>query len=87
MKRVAAAKTGLEVALLWMRRISGQLDLSNNNKVFLGGSCNPTTWRRDIAMPLMEQSGVLYYNPQVEEVRGSASDADLLSGSCHYFYF
>ena len=33
--------------------------------VFLGGSCNPTTWRKDIAMPLLEAGGVTYYNPQV----------------------
>lgn len=35
--------------------------------VFLGGSCNPTTWRRDVAMPLLEASHVKYFNPQVDE--------------------
>ena len=34
--------------------------------VFLGGSCNPTTWRKDIAIPLLEENNVDYYNPQVE---------------------
>jgi hypothetical protein len=36
-------------------------------KVFLGGSCNPTTWRKNIAIPLLERAGVEYYNPQVDE--------------------
>ena len=31
---------------------------------FLGGSCNPTTWRHDVSIPLLEKSGVAYYNPQ-----------------------
>jgi hypothetical protein len=35
--------------------------------VFLGGSCNPTTWRQQIAIPLLERANVTYYNPQVEE--------------------
>jgi hypothetical protein len=64
MHRVAAAKTGLEVALAWMKRISGNRDTANG-KVFLGGSCNPTTWRRGIAMPILEEAGVPFYNPQV----------------------
>ena len=33
--------------------------------VFLGGSCNPTTWRKDIAIPLLDAAGSSYYNPQV----------------------
>ena len=33
-------------------------------QVFLGGSCNPTTWRQDIAMPLLDKNAVHYYNPQ-----------------------
>jgi hypothetical protein len=35
--------------------------------VFLGGACNPTTWRRDVAMPALERAGVSYFNPQVDE--------------------
>ena len=34
--------------------------------VFLGGSCNPTTWRREIAIPMLEQNNIGYFNPQVE---------------------
>jgi hypothetical protein len=32
--------------------------------VFLGGSCNPTTWRRDIAIPHFKVQGITFYNPQ-----------------------
>ncbi|EQC41598.1 hypothetical protein, variant [Saprolegnia diclina VS20] len=35
--------------------------------VFLGGSCNPTRWRRDVAIPMLDEAGVSYYNPQVDE--------------------
>jgi len=35
--------------------------------VFLGGSCNPTTWRMDLAMPLLESNLVSFYNPQVDD--------------------
>ena len=35
--------------------------------VFLGGACNPTTWRKDIAIPILEQEGISYFNPQVDE--------------------
>jgi len=35
--------------------------------VFLGGSCNPTTWRKQIVIPLLEKQGITYYNPQVEK--------------------
>ena len=31
--------------------------------MFLGGSCNPTAWRRDQSIPLLEREGVTYYNP------------------------
>lgn len=36
-------------------------------QVFLGGSCNPTTWRKDIAIPVLEDGGVTYYNPQTDD--------------------
>ena len=36
-------------------------------KVFLGGSCNPTTWRADIAIPLLESKEITFFNPQVDE--------------------
>ncbi|XP_033609101.1 uncharacterized protein LOC111868871 isoform X4 [Cryptotermes secundus] len=34
-------------------------------EVFLGGSCNPTTWRQDVAIPMLKNLGITYYNPQV----------------------
>nr|CAD7459381.1 unnamed protein product [Timema tahoe] len=34
-------------------------------EVFLGGSCNPTTWRQDVAIPTLKSLGITYYNPQV----------------------
>lgn len=34
--------------------------------IFLGGSCNPTTWREDIARPYLDTLGISYYNPQVD---------------------
>lgn len=36
-------------------------------QVFLGGSCNPTTWRKDVAIPFLERNAITYYNPQVDE--------------------
>ncbi|XP_063394058.1 uncharacterized protein LOC134679131 isoform X2 [Cydia fagiglandana] len=35
-------------------------------EVFLGGSCNPTTWRKEIAIPKLKKMGITYFNPQVE---------------------
>ena len=37
------------------------------SNVFLGGSCNPTTWRKDVAMPALDAAGVPYFNPQVAD--------------------
>jgi len=43
-------------------------DSSNANAcdIFLGGACNPTTWRKDIAMGFLSSEGVSFYNPQVD---------------------
>lgn len=35
--------------------------------VFLGGSCNPTTWRFTHAIPALEAAGLSYFNPQVKD--------------------
>lgn len=35
-------------------------------QIFLGGSCNPTTWRQNLAIPFLDTHGISYYNPQVE---------------------
>ncbi|CAI8039010.1 hypothetical protein GBAR_LOCUS21707, partial [Geodia barretti] len=34
--------------------------------VFLGGSCNPTSWRKDIVIPRLLKEGISFYNPQVD---------------------
>ncbi|CAF1189240.1 unnamed protein product [Didymodactylos carnosus] len=34
-------------------------------QVFLGGSCNPTTWRHEQAIPYFQSRSVSYFNPQV----------------------
>ena len=39
--------------------------LTAQQQVFLGGSCNPTTWRKSIVIPELEANGITYYNPQV----------------------
>jgi hypothetical protein len=36
--------------------------------VFLGGSCNPTTWRTDIARQAFDTAGITYYDPQTKPV-------------------
>lgn len=38
-----------------------------NNVIFLGGSCNPTKWRAEIAIPFLEKNNIPYYNPQVDD--------------------
>ena len=35
-------------------------------KVFLGGTCNESTWRNKL-IPLLEEKGLEYYNPVVED--------------------
>ncbi|KAJ6633543.1 hypothetical protein Bhyg_16976, partial [Pseudolycoriella hygida] len=39
----------------------------NAPEVFLGGSCNPTTWRKDVAIPALDEFGISFYNPQVSD--------------------
>lgn len=38
-------------------------DCNNVPEVFLGGSCNPTTWRADVAIPTLQKLGISFYNP------------------------
>jgi raw len=34
-------------------------------KIFLGGTAGHTTWRKDTAIPVLEEMGMSYYNPQL----------------------
>lgn len=38
-------------------------DCNSAPEVFLGGSCNPTTWRADVAIPTLQNLGISFYNP------------------------
>jgi len=38
--------------------------LVSNFQVFLGGACNPTSWRQDVAIPILSQHSISFYNPQ-----------------------
>ncbi|XP_019621186.1 PREDICTED: uncharacterized protein LOC109467612 [Branchiostoma belcheri] len=40
-------------------------DLTIRRDVFLGGSCANTTWREQIAIPLLRKHGITYFNPQL----------------------
>lgn len=35
-------------------------------KIFLGGTCNKSTWRDEL-IPLLEEKGIEYFNPVVED--------------------
>ena len=35
--------------------------------VYLGGSCGATSWRRDDIIPILNQHGVTFFDPQVSE--------------------
>ncbi|KAK4473847.1 hypothetical protein MN116_003179 [Schistosoma mekongi] len=50
--------------------ISTSLEASSGHDrydFFLGGACNPTTWRKDVAIPILDRLGLTYYNPQVDD--------------------
>ena len=50
----------------WKPHPKHYANLPCQHEVFLGGSCNPTTWRKDSAIPTLHQKGVTYFNPQVD---------------------
>jgi len=34
-------------------------------EVYLGGTCGMTTWREDVAIPILRKHGISYFNPQL----------------------
>lgn len=59
-------KTAVSIAYEYGDLIMILLDFSgcaSNCEVFLGGSCNPTTWRTDTAIPELKKHGITFYNP------------------------
>lgn len=61
-------------------------DCCSAPEVFLGGSCNPTTWRADVAIPTLKNLGISFYNPvSVQSVKWrfeSESSVMLIELSC-----
>ena len=45
-------------------KLKTQKSSSPSYDVFLGGSCGPTTWRADVAVPYLRSNGITFYNPQ-----------------------
>merc|ERR1719187_773197 len=58
----------VQVSKMPERRKKGELRTQRSTTsaydVFLGGSCNPTTWRQDLAIPHFKTEGITFYNPQ-----------------------
>lgn len=57
-------------------------------EVFLGGSCNPTTWRADVAIPLLNKLNISFYNPVSSRCSSSASNRSDENDFeiCFFFY-
>jgi hypothetical protein len=65
----SAASKAIETISRWVDRVRALeqgLQAKKQFEVFLGGSCNPTTWRRDSAIPFCLRHSITFYNPQVE---------------------
>lgn len=56
-------KKDYERGLSYLHDLSERASLKP--QVFLGGSADPTTWRTDIAIPILQKEGVDFVNPQV----------------------
>lgn len=53
----------LVLILLLQLTVSTNIGSAHSYDVFLGGSCNPTTWRKDLAVPYLQEAGLSFYNP------------------------
>ncbi|XP_029656423.2 uncharacterized protein LOC115230359 [Octopus sinensis] len=59
-----------------------------NDIVFLGGSCNPSNWRKEIAIPYLNNLNISYYNPQVDNwTPDLVKQEDLIKKSCKCLLF
>eukprot|EP00937_MAST-01D_sp_MAST-1D-sp2_P004374 g4374.t1 len=69
--RIQCGLAAVDLAQQWLSRAkdasAAAQQRRGGSQVFLGGSCNPTTWRKDIAIPALEAAGITYYNPQVDD--------------------
>jgi len=58
----------MQVSKVPDRRKKGELrtqrSTTSSYDVFLGGSCNPTVWRQEAAIPHLKAQGITFYNPQ-----------------------
>jgi len=61
-----------------------QVRRGQGKEIFLGGSCNPTTWRKDIVIPTLEAMGVPYYNPQVRHDVHPPPGAERATSRCRH---
>ncbi|XP_053680002.1 uncharacterized protein LOC128730935, partial [Anopheles nili] len=59
------ARNGEELGSVLANSSTTNAEPSAGPEVFLGGSCNPTTWRADVAIPTLDKLGISFYNPQV----------------------
>ena len=66
-RKIQMAHSAINVAKMWMDRMNEETIDFGQAEIFMGGSCNPTTWRKDIAIPYFKKMGMKYYNPQVSE--------------------
>nr|QBK90603.1 MAG: nucleoside 2-deoxyribosyltransferase like protein [Pithovirus LCPAC104] len=63
-------------------------DSTFKEKVFLGGSCNLTAWRKEIAIPILQKYNVEFYNPQVEILTNNLIDEEnKAKENCKYLLF
>jgi len=65
---IAGSGLPIQVSKVPEKRKKGELRTQSSTTsaydIFLGGSCNPTTWRQDVAIPHFKSQGITFYNPQ-----------------------
>ncbi len=80
------ATESVEVATMAQGRLDAKLATARH--VFLGGSCDPTTWRKDTCIPVFEAAGVSYFNPQTTDWQPSFIELEARAKEdCHVLLF